>query len=135
MTLVWNPDLLLGNTQIDDQHRRIFQILDKLITAIAERKGHEEVGGVLTAASVFVAAHFQMEEALMLQYQYPDLAVHRKSHEALRLQVEYLVDQFHKTGPEPLELAKFMEWWLQDHIERQDRPMAHYLKALEPAAG
>ena len=45
------------------------------------------------------------------------------------------MDQFHKTGPEPLELAKFMEWWLQDHIERQDRPMAHYLKALEPAAG
>lgn len=85
MSLVWSPDLLLGNTQIDEQHKRIFQILAKLVGAIAEDKGHDEVGGVLATASVFVAAHFRMEEDLMAQFDYPDLAAHRKAHEAVRL--------------------------------------------------
>jgi hemerythrin-like metal-binding protein len=135
MSLVWSPDLLLGNTQIDDQHKRIFQILAKLVGAVAENKGHEEVGGVLTSAAVFVAAHFRMEEDLMAQFDYPELAAHRMAHEAVRIQVERLVDQFHGGGLDPLELVNFMESWLQDHVQHEDRPLAEFLNALDQAAG
>lgn len=135
MSLVWNPDLLIGNSQIDDQHKRIFQILDKLIGAIAEHKGHHEVGRVLASASLFVAAHFKLEEDLMAQFGYPGLAAHRNAHEAVRIQVEGLVDRFHGGGLDALELARFMEWWLQDHVQRQDRPLAKFLNAHEQAAG
>jgi hemerythrin-like metal-binding protein len=135
MSLVWSPDLLLGNTQIDEQHKRIFQILAKLISAIADDKGHDEVGGVLATASVFVAAHFKMEEDLMAQFDYPDLAAHRKAHEAVRVQVERLVDQYHGGGLDPLELVNFMELWLQEHVQREDRPLAEFLNALDQAAG
>jgi hemerythrin len=135
MSLVWSPDLLLGNTQIDEQHKRIFQILAKLVGAIADDKGHEEVGGVLATASVFVAAHFRMEEELMAQFDYPDRAAHREAHEGVRIQVERLVDQFHRGGLDPLELVDFMERWLQEHVQREDRPLAKFLNSLGQAAG
>jgi hemerythrin len=135
MSLVWSPDLLLGNTQIDEQHKRIFQILAKLVGAIADDMGHEEVGGVLATAAVFVAAHFRMEEDLMAQFDYPDRAAHCRAHEEVRMQVERMVDQFHAGVLDPVHLVHFMEGWLQEHVQREDRPMAAFLNSLDQAAG
>lgn len=135
MSLVWSPDLLLGNTQIDDQHRRIFQILANLVGAIAEERGPEEIGGVLSIAAVFVTAHFRMEEDLMAQFGYPDLVGHRNAHERVRVQVELLVDRYHGGSLDPHELVSFMEGWLQDHVRCEDRPLADFLNSLDQAAG
>jgi hemerythrin len=135
MSLVWNPDLLLGNQQIDEQHQRIFMILHKLIDAIAEHKGHEEVGSVLASASMFVAAHFKLEEDLMVQFGYPGLEPHRRAHQAVREKVDALVDQFHRDGLHPLDLVAFMQSWLGGHVQGEDRPLADFLNSQEEAAG
>jgi len=135
MPLVWSPDLLLGVQNIDDQHRRIFQILDRLIGAIEAHQGHDEVGAVLASVSMFVAAHFRMEEDLMVQSRFPGLVGHQKSHEAVRLQVEHLVDRYHHEGLDPMDLVRFMEWWLREHVRLHDRPLAEFLTSLDQAAG
>jgi len=135
MSLTWTPDLLIGNSQIDEQHKMIFEILDHLLGAIAERRGHAQVGRALTSVAIFVVAHFKLEEDLMIQFEYGGLAAHRRSHEAVRLQVEDMVDRFHKDAFAPEILVNFMEWWLRDHVQKQDRPLARFLAALEPAAG
>ncbi|MDR3672475.1 MAG: bacteriohemerythrin [Holophaga sp.] len=133
MSLAWNPDLLIGNTQIDDQHKRIFQILDKLVQAEAEHRGKEEMGKALASASVFVAAHFKMEEDLMVQSGYAELPAHRNAHEAVRIRVDQLVDRFYRDELDPLELVNFMTWWLQQHVQRQDRPLAEFLRCRQQA--
>jgi hemerythrin len=133
--LAWTEDLLTGNAQIDEQHKRIFQILENLIEAIACRKGREEVGRVLATLSVFVMAHFRLEEALMAEAGFPGLAGHRSAHEAVRVKVETMVDRFHHGDLEPQELVSFLEWWLEDHVEREDQPFSAFLLSMEAKAG
>ena len=46
----------------------IFQILEKLVTAIAEHKDREEVGKALAFLSVYVESNFKLGEELMYRF-------------------------------------------------------------------
>ena len=127
MSLVWNSKLNTGNAQIDEQHRRIFQIFNHLFRAIQKHRAHEAVFKVLGALSMYVVAHFNLEENLMTGAGYPGLEAHRAAHAEVRGQVEALVDRFHATGLPPQELLAFMEHWLHDHVEHQDKALVRFL--------
>jgi hemerythrin len=125
--LAWTQELLTGNRQIDEQHKRIFQILENLIDAIARDTGREEVGRVLATLSIFVVAHFRMEEALMAESGFQGLPAHREAHGAVRAKVEAMVDSFHRGSLDPGDLVRFVEWWLEEHIHEEDQPLAAFL--------
>ena len=133
MALAWDPALLTGNRQIDDQHERIYQIFHDLRAVIDGPRGVEEARRVLGALSLYVVAHFRLEEDLMAQSGYPALELHRAEHDSLRLQAEALVDRFNAGGMLPMELLDFMERWLDGHVRGQDRPMVQFL--LSPPGG
>ena len=135
MGLTWDPALVTGNQQIDDQHERIFQIFEDLRIAYDGPDGHQEAGRVLATLSMYVVAHFTLEEDLMIRSGFSGLEAHRASHEDLRCQVDQLVDRFY--GDRllgPIEILDFMANWLQDHVRHQDRAMVHFLQAhqLQP---
>ena len=131
----WDPQLLTGNDQVDNQHRNIFRLFNELLSDIDEHKGHREVGRVVSSLSLFVVAHFATEEALMIQAGYPDMVTHQGAHESLRAQVEGLVDQFHDDNLSPAELFNFMDHWLHDHILVHDKPMVQFLIATQQVPG
>lgn len=134
MPLIWNPNLNTGNRLIDEQHQRIFQIFNSLFRVIGKHRAHEAVGKVLGSLSMYVVAHFNSEERLMAEFGYPGLEAHRAAHEGVRQQVETLVDRFNSHGLEPAELLDFMQHWLTDHVEHQDKPMARFVIAAQAAA-
>jgi hemerythrin-like metal-binding protein len=130
MSLAWDPGLATGNRQIDDQHERIFQIFAELRAAIERHVGAGEVGRVLATLSIYVVAHFRLEEDLMFRAGFGGLETHRAAHEALRLHVEDLVDQFNAGGLAPMALLDFMEHWLDDHVRNQDQPMVQFVTSV-----
>ena len=135
MAHAWNPDLLIGHSQIDEQHKMLFQILEKLVGAVAEHKEHEEVGKALAFLSVYVGSHFKLEEDLMAQFDFEGLSTHRDSHAKLTAKVEQMVDWFHDDRLDPRELVKFLESWLVNHILKVDQLLADFLNASQKATG
>lgn len=133
MHLVWTPELTTGNRLIDDQHKRLFQLFNDLNEAIARKEGQEAVGRTLTALSVYVVAHFRMEEELMGQFGYQGLAGHHAAHEAMRIQVEDMVDQFNLIGVDPTQVMRVLREWLVVHVQKEDQAMAEFLKDAQQA--
>jgi len=133
MQLVWTSDLDTGNRLIDDQHRRLFQLFNDLDAAIAGNVGEEAVGRTLTALSVYVVAHFRMEEELMEQVGYPGLAGHREAHQGMRIQVEDMVDQYNLIGLDPTQVMGVLKEWLVVHVKKEDQSMAEFLQAGQRA--
>jgi len=127
MALVWSSELATGNRQIDDQHLRLFQLCNDLQTALERNEGHAVVSRVLAALSVYVVAHFRMEEELMTQADYGGLEGHRAAHEHMRIQAEDMVDQFNLIGLDPTEVLRVMEEWLVGHVLNEDKAMARFL--------
>jgi hemerythrin-like metal-binding protein len=134
MTQFWNPNLEMGNAQLDEQHLMMYQILDTLLTAISEQKGRAALAGALGTLSAYVISHFELEENLMIQSGYRNLEAHRESHDALQKQVDNLLDQFHDGGLNKVDLICFMQDWLGNHIQKHDKPLVDFLGAAKRAA-
>ncbi len=134
MPHVWNPNLLIGNARLDEQHQMIFQSLDTLLAAMSEGKGQEPVASALETLSVHVASHFKLEEDLMAKSGYLGLDAHRENHEVLRRQVNRMVDRFRREGLNKVEFINFMQDWVGDHIQKVDKHFVDFLSSSERAA-
>ena len=135
MRLVWSPELATGSRQIDDQHIRLFQLFNDLQEAIARNEGQAAVSRTLTALSVYVVAHFRMEEELMRHYGYAGLDAHHADHESMRIQVEDMVDQYNLIGLDPSQVMQVLKQWLIGHVHHEDKAMAKFLLAARFGAG
>lgn len=131
MPLVWSSELATGNRPIDEQHRRLFQLFNDLDWAVGRDDGEREVSRTITALSVYVVAHFQMEEDLMRQGGYPGLAAHQVAHQLMKIQVEDMVDQYDSMRRDPLRVMRVLEQWLVEHVQKEDRSMAKWLRVFQ----
>jgi hemerythrin len=133
MRLDWNDALTTGDLLIDDQHRRLFKFFNDLVDAMARGEGQEVVSRTLAALSAYVVGHFGMEENLMVECEYQDLASHRAEHGLMRIQVEDMVDQYNLIGLDPSQVMRVLKVWLIDHVQEQDRRMAQFILTTRPA--
>jgi hemerythrin len=126
--LLWNESFATGHPVIDRQHQTLLLRVGDLSEAIRLRRGAEEMRRTLSAMSVYVGIHFQMEEDLMRQVDYPGLADHQAKHANLRTQVEALVDRCQEGSLGAEELLSFLERWLTAHMLGEDRDLATFVR-------
>ena len=99
-----------------------------------------EVGrgeGVLAYLERYAAEHFAAEERAMWEAGYPGLDAHWSLHltfatELARRKADYLAS---RTKASVLfQLARWMDWWLEEHLLGADAEMARHLRAHVPGA-
>ena len=131
MSIRWTSDLATGVTEIDDQHREIFNRADRLSEACREGKGKEEVLRLLLFLEDYIKEHFGAEEKLQLRHDYPDYAAHRSQHTRFIAEIARLAAEFKAEGA-TLSLVimanKTLTSWLVQHISKTDMELATYLK-------
>lgn len=80
--LKWSPTFETGVPEIDDDHRKLFALVEAIREGIAKRDT------TLTRASVkeFIVAaenHFTKEEEILVRIGFPDIDAHKVSHASL----------------------------------------------------
>ena len=89
----WTPDLAVDVPVIDDQHKELYSRMNDLCNAIMEGKGRNEVGSFVRYLSEYTTFHFEAEEALMRQYEYPGYDAQRAAHRLFRERVRKMAAQ------------------------------------------
>lgn len=131
MAVEWSDDLLTGIDEIDDQHRELFQKINKLLEACRRHEGKLEVGQTLRFLEEYAQEHFYLEETSMKEYDYPGLTEHALRHREFINNFVKLHSEFHKHGPSlsvVIEANQMMAQWLCDHIRTVDQEMAGFLR-------
>lgn len=64
----WNSSYSVGFAEIDNQHKRWFQLAHELHSAVVTGKGREKLGQVLASFAAYTKGHFATEERLMLTH-------------------------------------------------------------------
>jgi len=126
----WTDFLLVGIPLIDAQHRKLVEIIDKLMEASKNGKGKEETAHALSFAVTYSMEHFRDEENLMERYSYPGILAHKRLHAHFTMSVNALVKEFERTGPNMAltgKLNKTLVEWLINHISSEDRLMGRYI--------
>lgn len=124
----WKDDYLVGQSEIDYQHKRLFQLADQLHTAMAGGKGKDALAKTLAELIDYTKRHFAAEEKLMQQSSYPEYIQHKAAHDKLTAQVVQFQTEF-VAGKSvvTIQLLQFLKDWLQHHIGKTDRKIAVYL--------
>lgn len=118
----WTDELSIGIDEIDDQHKELVVLLNRLHVAITERHGNEVAAEILDELIDYTRIHFAVEESIMRLLDYPDFVEHKKHHEELIAQVMQMKAKV-QTGQARIgfELLHFLKKWLTGHIMEEDK--------------
>ncbi len=126
----WKPEYSVHHPDIDRQHQRLAMLVNDLHIAMAEGKGRQAVGRVLTELADYTKNHFSYEERQMESAGFPAVAQHKELHHKLLQQVEQFVKEWkERESVNVVEVSDFLKDWLLKHIGENDRPLAAYLTA------
>ncbi len=133
MTLLnWSSYFALGIDQIDDQHKKLVEMLNDMYDGIKSGHAEDVLKVVLDRLLRYTRSHFLAEEKYMMEIGYPGFDDHFKRHYELNSQVEELVRK-HDSGEHVnyLEVVTFLRDWLQVHIMEEDMQIAKYAVSKE----
>ena len=132
MPIEFDPVLLVGVDEIDDQHRELFRRIGALLDASRNRRSREEVVRLLEFLGSYVVDHFASEEQRMELAAYPRAAGHRAEHRQFVKELEVLRHELKSEGPTNLFVIRVgnrVTEWLREHIYRTDRSLGEWLRA------
>ncbi|SHO49268.1 bacteriohemerythrin [Desulfopila aestuarii] len=126
---VWNNRLVTGLSDIDEQHKKLVQLINALHRAMKSRLGAEESGRILAELTDYTVYHFGFEEKMFAKYSYPATAEHKKAHKNLVDKVMAFQRDFQegKAGLS-VELMDFLCDWLREHIMKTDMSYVSHFK-------
>ncbi len=126
----WEGKYVLGLEEIDDQHRKLVNMINSLHEGLRDGKGREVTGTVLKSMMEYALYHFKTEEDLMQRFGFDGFTEHRAEHLTFMESVDGMAKR-HEAGEYlvSLELNDFLKDWLADHILLTDRKYAPFLRS------
>lgn len=126
--ITWDDKLLTGIKIIDEQHQAIFSIANQLHHSISHNQHKSIFLPLLHALLELTEQHFETEEKMMIESNYPGFEVHKKKHEAVlkktkTIMAMYESDDFISTSL----VSKFITTTVEMHIPDEDLSMAKHL--------
>ena len=129
----WTPDLSVGVSMIDEQHKTWFQKADDLFEAGKKHQAKEYVGQLLDFLDDYTKKHFHDEEQYMLRIKYPEFNVQKQAHTAFIEQLNKLKKEYAESGGNILVIInanQLVLGWLTSHITNMDKKIGQYAKTL-----
>ncbi|CAB5712469.1 McHr [Delftia tsuruhatensis] len=117
--LVWVPELDTGIAEIDRQHRRIVDYINKLYELRAS-PDREALGDVIGEMIDYTVSHFVFEESLIESAGYMFAGPHKKVHELFTRRVIEMQTRFEAGEDVAAELHGMLSRWLFNHIRNED---------------
>lgn len=126
----WNPALVTGYAEVDDQHRELYALVNDLNAAALVGVDSAQVDQILRRILRYASVHFSTEEALMERTGYPGTDEHTQLHAEFAEHATEFANAFADGQGKPVpELAAFMQDWLETHIRTVDRPLVDHVRA------
>lgn len=124
----WSDALSVKVKEIDDQHRKLVELLNSLYEAHLARMGKEVQKEIIASMVGYAQTHFRTEEGYMQKLGYPGFAEHRAEHVDFAMKAQELQARVDSAGLIfTVEILEFLKRWLQDHIMGTDmKYSAHF---------
>ncbi|MFA5479498.1 MAG: bacteriohemerythrin [Candidatus Muiribacteriota bacterium] len=124
---VWKNDYSVKVNAMDNQHKQLFAIMDKLHEYMKVGKGSEMLESILTELSTYTQRHFGDEEKLMAQHGYPGIEDQKRAHKQFIDKIsEYRNDIKAKKLVSAVQTMDFLKKWLLNHIMVIDAKYADF---------
>ena len=129
--MLWNENYLVGNEVVDNDHKEIFGMVDRLLQDDFSGRP-DKIKTVVGFLVDYVARHFENEERLMQESGYRRTNEHIESHKNFVKTVEVFVKKLEGDLDSinlSMEVNEVIVDWLAEHVMIADKAMIdHYKK-------
>ncbi|MBL6958263.1 MAG: hemerythrin family protein [Rhodospirillales bacterium] len=124
----WAPALSVGFDEIDEDHKKLVGIVNKLSDAVTEGQGTSVSGNIIEELLSYTSWHFRHEERLMQSHGDPSFFDHKQEHMDLLEKAADIKKRFDEGDQSvPEEMLPFLKDWLTHHILETDMKTGHFL--------
>ena len=124
MPFRWEKAYSVGLEEIDDQHKMMFSIINKLFNSTCP----QQVTEVIDELKEYLDVHFATEEKYMSEFNYPELEIHHRIHQEFREQIDQLgIDKTIDFNEASMDLLQVLYDWIVRHILNDDKKYAPYI--------
>lgn len=117
--LNWVPELDTGISEIDTQHKRIVDYINKL-NDLRGSPDRVALGDVIGETVDYTLSHFAFEESMMESAGYMFSGPHKKVHDLFTRKVAEMQTRFDAGEDVSNELHAMLSRWLFNHIRNED---------------
>lgn len=135
--LEWNKETMgLGIKLIDDQHKELLNIINKLSTSINEHSQANDILVIVDELINYATYHFSTEEKIFDEFNYNETINHKKEHEVfvkkfLKIKDRIKTDKAY-LNQNSIEIAEdifsYIINWFLNHIVCSDRKYVELFK-------
>lgn len=130
--ITWQNEYALGIEEIDKQHQKIVEIINRLYQLFSENKMTETgaLQTILKELTDYADYHFTTEENYFANFKYPQAPGHIEKHNQYRAKVEEFKNQLAGDNIKDVffTMTNFLhEWWIW-HINNMDREYVSLFK-------
>ena len=119
--ITWNDKLSVGVPQIDQQHKKLIDIVNTFFDAMKSGQGSKALEKAIPELVNYVDKHFSDEEKFMQEIGFPGLQDHQKLHRELTDKVKKLIAAIQSgQSVNTLKVGQFLRDWLTHHISTID---------------
>ncbi len=117
----WSDKFSVGISLLDEQHKRLIDMINRLIEFHNIASLSENIIETLRSMSMYALTHFEYEEKIMIDYSYPDYTSHKEQHEEFKKKVA----SFYSATPISVDalnanVVEYLKSWLIYHILKED---------------
>ena len=131
MSLVtWDETYSVRVKKLDEQHQKLFALLNALHEAMRHGSGQAAVREILQELATYTVTHFRAEEELMRKTDYQGFAAHQAEHQRFVAKVQQLTQDLEAgSNVSSMQVVGFIKDWLAEHIKRTDGSYSAHLNA------
>lgn len=128
----WKEVYAIGIYAIDQQHKRVMEIISELYQAHKSGVYHTVITDVLNDLFECTVNYFGIEEQMHIDYEYPKASRHKQEHEQFIVRLNELRKIEQKDNLLlSLKTLDMLKDWTISHMLGSDKEFAEYLEQLE----
>lgn len=131
----WDPDLVIGLSDVDEQHQELMAYVNRLLALIRAQAPDVDVVDAFEALFQHTKMHFSWEEDYMERTERPDREAHSMLHDDLLSALQDVQEKVKVEGYLGLEsvVQDYLQYWLIDHINHVDRQLVEAASPIKAA--
>lgn len=134
MGLEWKEQLSVGNRLIDDDHKKLIELVNSVESALV-RESLDEMKTALEQLDEYAQYHFDREEKVAKAAGYAHVGQLRLAHELLRKELGRSVREFESlqggwADASVDNFTRFLRSWFIDHVIKEDLLMKPLLRTF-----
>jgi len=133
LAISWNKSLTVDHAKIDNQHRNLFARVRHFVNAVKNSRDYSEIYEVISFLDDYITVHFDSEESLMAEKNYPFLQMQIDQHRRFSRYFNVLKKDI-SDNPDTnrifllFRIQLLIVDWLINHTSKLDRHFGKFLR-------